>query len=307
MKPLAFSKSGKFWRGNLHTHSNHSDGLLSPDDLCQQYKDEGYNFLVISDHFVGLYNYPITEPSNFSHSDFVTVLGAELHSGSAENGEIWHILAVGLPKDFRPTNSPNFVPTDNQETGPEIAKRCVDAGAFVTIAHPQWSGLTLADARSIKSAHAVEVYNHGCAVSTDRPDGFHTLDLLLAEGRKLNLVATDDAHFSDPDYFGGWVMVKSNENSPVSILKSLKEGAFYSSQGPDLVDIEIGSDTAEVYSTPVSTVIIQGQGSAYVAQHGQSLVSTQLSLERLKKSPWLRVTVIDHNGKRAWSNPIWRT
>jgi len=101
--------------------------------------------------------------------------------------------------------------------------------------------------------------------------------------------------------------VKSNENSPVSILKSLKEGAFYSSQGPDLLDIEIESDTAEVYSTPVSTVIIQGQGSAYVAQHGQLLVSTQLSLERLKKSPWLRVTVIDHNGKRAWSNPIWRT
>ena len=122
MKPLAFSKSGKFLRGNLHTHSNRSDGLLSPDDLCQQYKDEGYNFLVISDHFVGLYNYPITEPSNFSHSDFVTVLGAELHSGYAENGEIWHILAVGLPKDFRPTNSPNFVPIDNQETGPEIAK-----------------------------------------------------------------------------------------------------------------------------------------------------------------------------------------
>ena len=65
MKPLAFSKSGKFWRGNLHTHSNRSDGLLSPDDLCQSYKDEGYNFLVISDHFVGLYNYPITEPSDF--------------------------------------------------------------------------------------------------------------------------------------------------------------------------------------------------------------------------------------------------
>ena len=194
----------------------------------------------------------------------------------------------------------------NEETGPEIANRCVEAGAFVTIAHPQWSGLSLTDARSIKSAHAVEVYNHGCAVSTDRPDGFHTLDLLLAEGRKLNLVATDDAHFSDPDYFGGWVMVKSNENSPDSILEALKEGTFYSSQGPDLVDIEIETGSVEVHSTPVSTVIIQGQGSAYVAQHGEALVSTQLSLERLKKSPWLRVTIIDHNGKRAWSNPIWR-
>ena len=51
MKPLVFSKSGKLLRGNLHTHSNHSDGLLSPDDLYQRYKDEGYNFLVISDHF----------------------------------------------------------------------------------------------------------------------------------------------------------------------------------------------------------------------------------------------------------------
>ena len=140
------------------------------------------------------------EPLDFNDPEFITILGAELHSGSTENGEIWHILAVGLPKDFSPTNSPNFLPTDNQETGPEIAKRCVEAGAFVTIAHPQWSGLTLSDARSIKSAHAVEVYNHGCAVSTDRPDGFHTLDLLLAEGRKLNLVATDDAHFTAVSY-----------------------------------------------------------------------------------------------------------
>ena len=306
MKPLMFSKTGKFWKGNLHTHSNRSDGLLSPDDLCQRYKDEGYNFLVISDHFVGLYNYPITKTSKFSDPKFTTILGAELHSGSSENGEIWHILAVGLPENFVPSNSPRFVPIDDQESGPEIAKRCFDAGAFVVIAHPQWSGLTLADARSIDAAHAVETYNHGCAVGTDRPDGFHTLDLLLSEGRKLTLVATDDAHFTEPDHFGGWVMVKSEQNTPESILESLKEGAFYSSQGPDFHDIEIKPDTVEVHSTPVSTVIIQGQGSAYVGIHGESLTSSQLSLERLKKSPWLRVTIIDHNGKRAWSNPFWR-
>ena len=101
-------------------------------------------------------------------------------------------------------------------------------------------------------------------------------------------------------------MVKSNENSSSSILEALKEGAFYSSEGPDLVDIEIEAGSVEVHSTPVSTVIVQGQGSEYVAQHGENLVSTKLSLERLKKSPWLRITVIDHNGKRAWSNPIWR-
>ena len=101
-------------------------------------------------------------------------------------------------------------------------------------------------------------------------------------------------------------MVKSNENNARSILKSLKEGAFYSSEGPDLVDIEIEAESVEIQTTPVSTVIVQGQGSAYVAQHGEDLVSTQLSLEPVKVSPWLRITVIDHAGKRAWSNPIWR-
>ena len=37
------------------------------------------------------------------------------------------------------------------ETANEAAQRCIDAGAFVTIAHPQWSGITLEDALSIKN------------------------------------------------------------------------------------------------------------------------------------------------------------
>jgi hypothetical protein len=29
-------------------------------------------------------------------------------------------------------------------------------------------------------------------------------------------------------------------------------------------------------------------------------------LARFAASPWLRVTVVDAAGKRAWSNPFWR-
>ena len=32
----------------------------------------------------------------------------------------------------------------------------------------------------------------------------------------------------------------------------------------------------------------------------------QISFARLGDSPWLRVTVVDAAGKRAWSNPYWR-
>jgi hypothetical protein len=36
------------------------------------------------------------------------------------------------------------------------------------------------------------------------------------------------------------------------------------------------------------------------------MTRAEVPLTRLLNSPWLRVTVIDAAGKRAWSNPFWR-
>ena len=306
MIPEVFQIDGKFWRGNLHTHSNLSDGLLDPSEVCRRYQAEGYDFLALTDHFVGLFDYPIADTVSYRNDRFTTILGAELHSGAMQNGGLWHILAVGLPRKFDQSNSPHFLPIADQESGPEIAERARDVGAFVAIAHPQWSGMTLADARSIESAHAIEIYNHGCAVACDRPDGTAILDLLLAEGRQLTAIATDDAHFKEPDHFGGWVMVKAKENTPDALLKALKNGHFYSSEGPELHHIELDKKELTVRSSSVSTVIVQAKGSATVAVHGSSITQTKIKLGRVSQSEWLRVTVKDSAGKRAWSNPIWR-
>ena len=301
----AFTAPGRFFRGNLHTHSTLSDGVLEPEEVCRRYADEGYDFLALTDHFVGLYNYPIADTKRFRSNSFTTILGAELHSGAMANGELWHILAVGLPEDFAPSNSPHFRPVDDQESGADIAKRAREAGAFVAVAHPQWSGLTLDDARGIEAAHAVEIYNHGCAIGCDRPDGFHTLDLLLTEGRKLTLVATDDAHFYEPDHFGGWVMVKAEANDPEALLASLKAGTFYSSQGPEIRNIELEKRHVVIECSAVETAIVQGQGTAAVATHGASMTIARIPRDRFIASPWLRVSIRDRAGRRAWSNPIW--
>ena len=306
MQTNIFSLPGKFWRGNLHTHSTRSDGVLEPAEVCRRYKAEGYDFIALTDHFIGLYDYPITDTTDFRDADFTTILGAELHSGGMENGELWHILAVGLPPDFVQPDAPDFHAKPDQESGPALAERARAAGAFVAVAHPEWSGLTTADARSIEAAHAVEVYNHGCATGCDRPHGFYTLDQLLTEGRKLMLCATDDAHFSEPDHFGGWVMVKAEENTPEALLEALKAGHHYSSTGPELCGLHWEEDVVIVESSAVQSVIVQGHGSAAVAVHGHSITRTRVSLDRFKNSDWLRVTVIDAAGKRAWSNPFWR-
>lgn len=302
-----FTAPGRFYRGNLHTHSTRSDGVLDPAEVCRRYRDEGYDFIALTDHFVGIFGYPIVDTRPFRGKGFMTIPGAELHSGTQENGEVWHILAVGLPEDFAPPHAPGFQAVPGMETGPDIAARAVAAGAFVAIAHPQWSGLTLADARSLTAAHAVEIYNHGCYAGCDRGDGWAINDLLLSEGRRLTAVATDDAHFSEPDHFGGWVMVKAEENDPEALVAALKAGRNYSTQGPEIRAIAVTEKAVEVECSAAVSVIVQGFGMGARAMHGLSMTRASVALAgRLEHSPWLRVTVVDAAGRRAWSNPIWR-
>ena len=302
----AFTAPGRFWRGNLHTHSTRSDGVLEPAEVCRRYRAEGYDFMALTDHFIGTYGYPIVDTRGFRAPGFTTILGAELHSGPMANGEIWHILAVGLPPDFEPPHAPHFGVVEGMETGASLARRAREAGAFVAVAHPQWSGMTLEDARGIEVAHAVEVYNHGCWAGCDRGEGFSVNDLLLSEGRRQTLIATDDAHFSEPDHFGGWVMVKAEENEPEALLAALKAGLHYSSQGPEIRRIEVQDRAVEVECSPAVSVIVQGRGTGAKAVHGHSMTRARVPLDRLGDSPWVRVTVVDAAGKRAWTNPYWR-
>ena len=301
-----FDRPGRFWRGNLHTHTTCSDGVLEPVEVCRRYKAEGYDFLAITDHFVGLHDYPLTAANLAAIKNFTTIIGAELHTGAMENGEIWHILAVGLPADFEPPDSPNYTPKAGQETAPVLARRAHDAGAFVAIAHPEWSQMSLSDAASVTAAHAVEIYNHSCHVGCDRGRGFYIYEQLLTGGAKLALCATDDAHFNEPDHFGGWVMVRAEENTSEALVTALKEGAFYSSTGPSIHNIVWDNDKVEVTSSAASAVILQGKGTRTVVRHGNSMTRTVVPFERLTPSPWLRVTVVDAAGNRAWSNPFWR-
>jgi len=300
-----YTDPGKFHRGNLHTHSTRSDGALDPEEVCRRYQAEGYDFISLTDHYVGQFGYPVTDTTACRNEDFTTILGAELHTGAMENGNLWHFVAVGLPTDFLPPKAPYLKTVDGAEPAADLAQRARDAGAFVTLVHPHWSGVSEADAHSLKAAHAVEAYNHGCIVDNDRGEGFMTLEYLLNQGRRLTLTAADDAHFNTPDHFGGWVMVKATENTPEALLEALKMGAFYSSTGPEIHDIRITEQAVEIDCSSAETLIVQGHGSTTVTLHGDAMLTGRLSRHRVASSPWIRITIIDRAGKRAWSNPIW--
>ncbi|MBB3996786.1 PHP domain-containing protein [Aureimonas pseudogalii] len=291
----AFRAPGQFRRANLHTHSTLSDGALAPEAVCAAYADRGYEVLCLSDHFTERFGFPVADTRAFRSEGFTTIFGAELHAPANSQGEVWHILACGLPLDFAP-NRPG-------EDGVALARRAREAGAFVAIAHPQWSSLTIEDGRALAGiAHAVEIYNTGCDLECARPDGFQLLDALWNEGHPLTAYAADDAHFRIPDGFGGWTMVKAETNEPEAILAALKAGLSYSTMGPTLHDVAIEGDAVTVRCSPARNVALVGRGSRSENVFGDGLTEARLPLARFA-GDWARVVVSDAAGRHAWSQP----
>lgn len=299
MNHLPFDKPGRFWRGNLHTHSSNSDGWKSPEEVCRLYQEAGYDFIALTDHFMERYDYVISDTQPMRGDGFTTIIGAELHAGQTESSGIWHILAVGLPLDFAP-------PADG-ENGPQIAARAVEAGAYVAIAHPHWYTLTEADTEEMRNVHAVEIFNGVAVDANDRADSWHLTDILLSQGHRYFACATDDCHFK-PDrneFMRGWVHVKSESLEPNALLAALKAGHYYSSTGPQIHDIQVvPGEKVTVRCSPVNSVFVSGRAAVAKYTHGQGLLEAELPIDNFD-SPFCRVTVRDAFGQRAWSNPIW--
>jgi len=297
---LPFSLPGRFYRGNLHTHSTRSDGQLEPEEVIRRYRERGYDFLALTDHFMERFDFPITDTRGLRSEGFTTLIGAELHAPAIGDGGLWHIVAVGLPLDF--------ARTEPDELGPELVERADKAGAWVGIAHPAWYGVTLEDALTLQHAHAVEIYNQGHTVDSDRGNGWHLADLLSASGRRPLAYAADDAHFKDrPDHFGGWVHVKAEALEPEALLEALHAGHFYSSTGPEIHDVRVEDGRIKIRCSAAQSIFVVGRGSVARYKHaadGAELTEADFPLDPFLSS-YMRVTVLDANGKRAWSNPAW--
>jgi hypothetical protein len=296
-----FSRPGRFWRGNLHTHSTLSDGLRTPEEVCRFYETAGYDFLALTEHFLEEYDWPIVDTRPFRSDCFTTIIGAELHPARhrMELGAPWHILAVGLPLDF--------APTPPEETGPALAQRALDAGAFVIAPHPQWFTMTDRDVEALGPIHALEIYNASADDDNDSGAGAYMLDLMLARGRRLTACATDDAHFvlDTRDRAAGWVMVKSERLEPDALLAALKAGDYYSSSGPVIHDVAVEpGKRLFVRCSPANRIFAIGGPAKYRSVGQQGITEAEFDLSDWT-SPFVRVLVRDDAYRKAWTNPIW--
>ena len=289
-------------RGNLHGHSTHSDGALTPEQVVRHYRKLGYDFTCLSDHLwpdeATSAAQSVLDGHRFAADGFTLVPSAELHcfGKKYDNYGLWHIVANGLPLDFQAAAA--------GETGPELVARAARTGAFVSIAHPEWHCLSAQEAMLLKDAHAVEIYNHSSAITTGRGSGIAVADVLLQEKRRIFLTATDDSHFHCDDGGGGWVMVDAETPDATGILAALKEGRYYSSSGVEFAGISLDGSELTVETSPVEHVCVVGSGFFGLAAHGPDLTRATFDIEKIE-SDWFRITAIDAAGRKAWSNPYW--
>lgn len=294
---------GRYYRGNLHGHSTESDGANDVVEVAQLYRDAGYDFTCISDHYWTSSRFcaqTVTRAPAQDSTDFVTITSAELHCRGKQYDRLglWHILANGLPQDFPMASE--------TESGPDLVRRAVEAGAFVTIAHPEWYHLTDAEACSLAQAgaHAVEIYNHSSAVESGRGGGTATVDLLHHLDYRVHIAATDDSHHIPGDAFGGWVMVRAENLTAADLVAALKAGDFYASCGPQFSCVTFEAGRVEINCSPVQRVILAGDNDRSTFVQGDELTHASFDLRNVELT-FLRAIIIDANGKQAWTQAFW--
>ena len=130
----------RWYRGNLHMHSTRSDGQLTPAEACALYREQGYDFISLTDHFMENTSSPSPTPRLTAPPGFTTILGAELHAPATSLGDPWHILAVGLPDDFAAAGCRGDWPPTG---GTGQNRRCLRGGRPSRLVRPDRSGFAL--------------------------------------------------------------------------------------------------------------------------------------------------------------------
>ena len=128
---LAEDMAGKYpYRGDLHLHTNRSDGSQAPENVCANYRANGYDFTVISDHFR---YYPSLEAKAYwsGLTDLNIVQGEEVH---LPHNDVHYVNFGG-----KFSINALITPSHNQEkAGDDPAWRSLDGNAPDTMTHEQF-------------------------------------------------------------------------------------------------------------------------------------------------------------------------
>lgn len=302
--PQAMSADRPGWyRGELHSHTLHSDGRLTPDELVALARENQLDFLAVTDHNT------VTALAEIDHTHLnglIVIPGIELTTFFG------HALALGVERwiDWR-TGYHGWTMED-------AARSIHTAGGLLIIAHPQdvpspvctgcrWEypdfDLDLVD--------GIEIWNgHWWGSNNKNPKNLRLWQELQSGPHRIPATAGTDLH-GKSDWGEGRTQtyVHASGLSVAAILAGIRQGRMMLSSGPWLsLELAAGKDgeRAGIGSTLVSQsrhVILEAgwekapQGACLVALRDRQDI---LSVAPVAEAGSLRLPLEVHSGDRFW-------
>lgn len=204
-------------------------------------------------------------------------------------------------------NEPDFERTFTPECINEAIKRHVDRGFFVTYNHPGFSQANYTEYSKYHGMHAMEICNFGSLV-TGWPDyNEKEYEDMLRGGERIYCIATDDNHnhsrsrenYPD-DSFGGFTMIKAEKLEYETLIKAMKAGNMYASQGPLIHELWLEDGKLHIICTDAERIVMSTASRRIGFAHNidGSLINSA-SFDVFPEDGYVRLTVTDASGKHA--------
>lgn len=312
----------RFFKASLHTHSTVSDGKLTPQEVKEQYKAQGYSILALTDHHI------IAAHPELDEEDFLTLTSIELGLDSADYappqsffGKTYHFNMIAKrPDNLWQPYPPKKVTESNREhvekahwdqaericsveCANAFIKRANEEGFLVIYNHPTWSGQHYPDYAPLKGCWALELRNtHNCLMGYDDNNSKAYEDFLML-GQRLCVVAADDTHRSHT-IGGSWTMIGAERLTYDAVVEAMEKGDLYASCGPEIHSLTLEGPKLRITCTEAAQICLETQARhAQRAAGGITEAEFDLSvwMEKSKGDPnaFFRLTVTAPDGSYA--------
>lgn len=301
-KTMFIDENGKTWyKGNLHTHTTVSDGRKTPEEAIALYKENGYDFLALTDHWKG-------SVGKVTEDGMLLLPGCEYNVHGADVLEgVFHVVAIG---EKQPAALDR---TDAALGAQEVVDAVHAVGGIAILAHPAWSLDTCEQIMALHGFDGVEIYNSVSGLPRNcRPYSGEVIDQIAVRGVVYPCMAADDSHFYENEACYSYIYVQADALTEEAVLDAIRAGRVMATQGPRFhitkERAENGTDwVVTLTCDPVETVIFytgsvwHNQRSLH-AENGEGLTCGTFVLR--PQDRFVRVEVIDKNGKHGYATPI---
>ena len=279
----------RWLKGNFHAHTTRSDGASTVEETIAMYRDDGYDFLSITDH------YRLVDPGAKSSGRMLLLPGQECHVSeeALRNGAFsYHIVGLGVR-----TEVPRL------DTGQEIIDAIKKSGGLAFVAHPRWSMMPYELFDCLTGCDGFEVHNGNCEKECGRGFSVEFWDrYMVAHGRALWGVGADDLHLPSRDFATSWTYVNAAGN-PRAIYAALRRGDAYATCGPRIETIRAHDGRISVRSSAAAAIkFVSTEGRILECVEGEHVKAA--SYAPTGGELYVRVEVQAHDGRVAWSNPF---